>query len=663
VIQPGSAPLAGVATLVAAVLATAQANSQGRTLMHLAQGLGANQAPDDVSVSVSGDGRFIAFESRAALVADDLNGLADIYLFDRRSAQVVLVSRSFDGAIANGTSACPRVSADGRFVAFVSAATRLVRDDENQRSDVFVWNRIAGTMERVTVSPQGDEATRWSGQPSISADGQVVAFQSSATNLVDGSDANGIELDIYVYRRDTRRMSRMSTMSDGEQPAVGSSFDPALSGDGRRLVFTSSADLGCPRSTSTGRRQLPSFTANIYLKDLETGRIECVSRGMNGRAANGPSSGASINRDGLRIAYVTEATNLGLRDRNHARDIVVQDRRTGRIELVSRAGPGVTANGPSWRPAISSNGRSIAFVSSASDLLCRRRCRSGTLDRNLVADVYLFDTTEETMRRVSTDDTGEWWAASRGPALDSAATLVSFSSSQPVSAGDLSGDEDLFVLTSEGNGQSSAPLPINGSRTESGQRHQLLLTPAGGQPRHETHSAGLFLREQRLPQRVGLFLHVGEKRLEARILADPIQVGIAREQRIAGKAGLGRFLQRPDGLFHTSKPRKSPRTPAPVSTRCSNGITSSSTRRSRRIRRTRPVSGSARSFTRRCSTRTTGSTDGTRQSSSTAARLGAPHAARRSSPRHIPRSSASSRPYRRPNARRSTPSIWLPSRP
>jgi Tol biopolymer transport system component len=269
---------------------------------------------------------------------------------------------------------------------------------------------------------------------------------SSATNLVDGDDANGVQLDIYVYRRADGHLSRVSTTADGRQPAVGSHFDATISGDGRLVAFTSTAELNCPGAPRDERSRPRIAFTNMYSKELDAGRLTCVSRAADRGSSNGVSDSPSLDGNGTWIAYVTDATNLGYRDGNGARDVVVQDLRTGRVRLISHDDRGLAANGPSWHPVLSATGQYVAFVSSASDLLCWRRCSPADMDLNLVPEVYLFDTISGNMRRLSTDGTGEWWAASRGPAFDKALTVVALSSSQPISPSDLTGDEDLFIL-------------------------------------------------------------------------------------------------------------------------------------------------------------------------------------------------------------------------
>jgi Tol biopolymer transport system component len=410
------------------------------------QALPGDHSTNEASVSLSGDGRFVAFTSRAALVPEDTNHRADIYLLDRQGDTLTLVTRSFDGTPANADSFVPRISGDGRVIAFDSAATRLVPGDANDRPDVFLWYRETGRVERISVSGRGEEGNNWSTLPSISADGHVIAFESSATNLVDASDENGAQRDIFVYRADIKRLSRENLTSDGRQLAAGSSFGSAISGNGRVIAFTSDAPLGCPVVESSARATgHVKALFHVYIRDLETGRTTCMSRRNNGHAGNGHSYSATLDRDGLRLAYVTDATNLGFQDRNGSRDVVVQDVRSGAISLVSRAANGRPANGPSWHPALSANGQFVAFDSNASDLLCQRRCSDEKKDINLLSDVYLFDIAAQAMHRLSGGNPLEWWAASRGPALDDTGSVAAFSSTQPIAPDDLSGDEDLFI--------------------------------------------------------------------------------------------------------------------------------------------------------------------------------------------------------------------------
>ena len=146
-----------------------------------------------------------------------------------------LVTRSSESIYGSGS---PSISGDGRFVAFETNATDLVPNDTNHRSDIFVFDRQTGTTERVSVASDGAQADLDSYHPSISGDGRYVAFESDASNLVAG-DSNATS-DIFVYDRATGQTQRVSIASDGSQ-ANDESTTASISGDGRYVVFQTPA--------------------------------------------------------------------------------------------------------------------------------------------------------------------------------------------------------------------------------------------------------------------------------------------------------------------------------------------------------------------------------------------------------------------------------------
>jgi hypothetical protein len=132
---------------------------------------------------ISADGRYVTFRSTAPLVADDTNGLQDVFRHDRSTGITIRVSVATDGTQANGHSSAPRMSADGRYVVFESLATNLVAGDTNQQGDIFLRDVLASTTTRLSVSTTGVQSDRLSYSPSISDDGGRIAFLSDATTL------------------------------------------------------------------------------------------------------------------------------------------------------------------------------------------------------------------------------------------------------------------------------------------------------------------------------------------------------------------------------------------------------------------------------------------------------------------------------------------------
>src|SRR5438132_1108786 len=291
---------------------------------------------NDVSLgsALSADGRFVAFDSAATdLVAGDTNGVSDVFVHDRQTGTTERVSVASDGAQGNGRSGLvtfafpPALSADGRFVAFVSAAANLVASDTNGATDVFVHDRQTGTTERVSVASDGTESNaanvgpslsadgRFVAAPALSADGRFVAFDSDAANLVAG-DTNGAT-DVFVHDRQTGTTERVSVASGGSQ-GNGSNAGPVLSADGRFVAFHGTASNLVGGDTNG--------TTDVFVHDRQTGTTERMSVASGGTQGNGPSSGAALSADGSLVAFHGTATNLVAGDANGAYDVFVHDR-------------------------------------------------------------------------------------------------------------------------------------------------------------------------------------------------------------------------------------------------------------------------------------------------------------------------------------------------
>ncbi|HET6164505.1 MAG TPA: hypothetical protein VFG37_12610, partial [Planctomycetota bacterium] len=290
---------------------------------------GNRHVPGSSQPSISADGQVVAFTSFADnLVTGDANGVSDVFVHDRSSGVTERVSVDSAGAEANGASDGPAISADGRFVAFTSAADDLVAGDTNQTYDVFVHDRATGTTERVSVDSLGVEGNATSSVASISADGQVVAFHSSASNLVAG-DSNGT-YDVFVHDRSTGITERGSVDSSGRQADGGSSY-PSLSSDGRRLAFRSFATNLVSNDTNG--------VGDVFLRDRTTGTTERVSVDASEAEADGESFSAAISGDGRIVAFTSIATNLIAGDTNSFYDVFVRD--TGVPAAWSNYGTGV----------------------------------------------------------------------------------------------------------------------------------------------------------------------------------------------------------------------------------------------------------------------------------------------------------------------------------
>jgi Tol biopolymer transport system component len=266
--------------------------------------------------SISSDGRYVAFTSQASnLVASDTNGAFDIFVRDRQSGTTVLVSLGIGGANGNSDSYIPEISADGRYVAFSSLASNLVLGDTNGAWDVFVYDRLSGTTERVSIATGGTQGDGDSGDASISADGRYVAFASFATNLVPG-DTNGA-MDVFVRDRLIGTTERISVTTGG-WPLSGNSSTPSMSADGRYVSFS---------------------TGDIFVRDRLNGTTEQVDVSTAGARANGGGAYPSITAGGRYVTFRSSATNLVAGDTNGRDDVFLHDLWASGFEV--RCEPGV----------------------------------------------------------------------------------------------------------------------------------------------------------------------------------------------------------------------------------------------------------------------------------------------------------------------------------
>jgi Tol biopolymer transport system component len=387
--------------------------------------------------SVSGDGRYVAFTSYARLTSGDVDAMADIYVLDRATATVALESAVADGQPLNSDCTHPRISANGRYVAFEAIPT-----GDSQRSDmgVVLRDRVENTSRWLALAPGGVFPNGWSGQPDISANGSTIVFASSATDLVP-EDLNGSHADIYRLDLASNRIDRISVNSRGEQQR-GASQSPSVSADGRYVAFASMADLGTARERPErvpNRQPYPT----VYLRDTGTGRTTPL-----GGPAGLPDDSSTmpvVSADGRFVAFASRATNLTPRDRNRSSDVFLYEIETGALTLVSRAAGGGPANGASLTPAISADGRFVAFQSDASDMACARDCRPASEDINLLPDVFIFDRLNSQISPISLSRQGPWMEESAAPAIDANGTVVAFTSRHPISPLDVLNDFDLFV--------------------------------------------------------------------------------------------------------------------------------------------------------------------------------------------------------------------------
>ncbi len=410
--QVASAPNAGITTRVSVASDGTQANAHTD------------------SFEISGDGRYVAFATTANnLVSGDTNGVEDVFVHDRQTGQTTRVSVSSGGVQATRHCEAPDISADGRYVAFQSAAFQLVPSDTNGHKDIFVHDRQTGNTTRVSVSSLGTQANGGSVNPALSADGRFVAFSSWAANLVP-FDLNA-HTDIFVHDRQSGETTLVSVASDGTQ-GNGDSIVPMISGDGRYVTFYSTAtNLVTGDTNSAG---------DIFLHDRQTGQTTRVSIASDGTQGNfGADATHAISADGRYIAFESFSSNLVSDDTNNVQDIFVHDRVTGQTTRVSVASDGTQQNRDAYACAISSDGRYVAFNSYAFNLV------SG--DTNDVPDIFVHDRQTGQTTRVSVASDGTPGNLdSAGASISDDGRYVAFLSwANNLVSGDTNNAYDVFV--------------------------------------------------------------------------------------------------------------------------------------------------------------------------------------------------------------------------
>lgn len=334
-------------------------------------GNGASSAP-----ALSGDGLFCAFVSSASdLVVGDVNGKQDVFLRDLMAGTTVLVSVSTAGAQGDGDSSGPWVDWDGDTVAFASLARNLVFNDKNTFQDIFVREVAAATTTRVSVSSAGVEGNGKSLRATLTHDGLLVSFASAAANLVSGDGNN--RSDCFVHDRASSTTTRVSVANAGHG-GNDNSGDPEISGDGSVVVFDSVADNLVAGDTNRD--------SDVFLHDRATATTVRISVDDAGNEVDLDSVEASVSTDGNLICFASEATALVPGDANGVADVFVVERDRGLIYRISIAVDGTEADAACNNPQICNDGYVAIFESTATTLT------SG--DAGGVRDVFAHATPE-----------------------------------------------------------------------------------------------------------------------------------------------------------------------------------------------------------------------------------------------------------------------------
>lgn len=349
------------------------------------------------SPRLSRDGRFVTFASTASnLVPDDTNGTMDVFLHDRSTGTTVRASLAPDGSQLAGPSYTAGVSDDGRHVLFESDRIDPPGPDGARHRQLYMRDLWTQSTERISSTPThapGTGPARAAFQP-LSADARWVAFTSAAPDLV-GDDSNRVG-DMFLRDRSTGATGRISLADAAAVHPPAAAGDSALtaccgspvSANGRVTVFESTAWNLEPDATAT--------TAGIYRYDEAAGTITRIDRGLDDQEANAAATQASVSGDGQRTAFASRASNLVDGDSNGVPDVFLHDASDGTLRRISVSSAGQQADAASHSPAVSGDGRVVAFISEATNLVPG--------DSNNRADLFLHDLASGQTRRISAGD-------------------------------------------------------------------------------------------------------------------------------------------------------------------------------------------------------------------------------------------------------------------
>jgi Tol biopolymer transport system component len=396
----------------------------------ISMGSGDLEANSDASkASLSSDGRFVSFCSPASnLVPGDTNGVGDIFVRDLQTGAIERVSIASDGTEANGDCGYSAISADGRFVAFESTASNLVPDDGGVLWEIFLRDRALGTTERIAVSLSGGDGSHFSYFPAISADGRYVAFASAANNLVV-DDTNG-RWDVFVRDRQTGTTERVSVSNSGDE-VYGGSTHPSISADGRYVAFDSIASGLVPGDVNAAQ--------DVFVRDRQDGVTERISVNSMGDGGGGGSSLPAISANGQFVAFISNAANLAPEDADTYADVFMRDRVFSATEHIAVIGDASTTDADLMAPAISLDGRFVAFTSYL-DFLAPG-------DSNAAQDIFVRDRYQNSVTRVSlASDGSQGNAGCTHPAISADGRYIVFEASATnLVPGDTNGWTDIFV--------------------------------------------------------------------------------------------------------------------------------------------------------------------------------------------------------------------------
>jgi Tol biopolymer transport system component len=321
------------------------------------------------SFDISGDGRYLTFESNALGLANDADPSprADIFVFDRLAGTTTLISTGADGTHGPGEAKLPSISKDGRYIAFESSMRNLVANDTNNAQDIFVYDQQTATTERVSLTSSGQEfPSGYATTPVISADGRYVVFNSNARMVP--SDVNSID-DVFVYDRQTKATEKVSVSSSGltgdqgsgDAGANGKVYRATISADGGYVAFASSATNLVAGDTNG--------IDDIFVRDRQASTTQRVSLDKESNQTSKVGSfvqyyrSLQLSEDGRFLSFASFMPNLVAADTFQTHDFFIRDLKTGITTKVVEYNVNTDVNGGiESRVVVSRDARYVAYT-------------------------------------------------------------------------------------------------------------------------------------------------------------------------------------------------------------------------------------------------------------------------------------------------------------
>ena len=362
------------------VLTTADDYDSNSPVIHASlDKYGINGFESSEDFTISADGQYSLFVNVSEnLKLDYPSSYGDIYIFEKNTGILKPLIKSYDDTDLIGGLSKPSISADGKYIVFECAKSNVVENDTNNQTDVVLFDRT--TLEKKIISKSADElGNKYSGNPSISADGRYIVFESRADNL-GVIDTNGTR-DIYMYDTILDVMTRVSYNINGLQ-LTSNCYNPCISGNGKVVVYEKYED----------------YKSSVYAFDIVTNTTTLISKDYSsGTALRGYEP--RVNYDGRYIVFYSSETKLVENDLNGKEDVFMYDMQAGTIKIVSVSSDGIKGNNFSYKPKVSADGRYIAFKSYADNLISN--------DTNLCIDVFVKDMQTGAVQLISKSKTGE----------------------------------------------------------------------------------------------------------------------------------------------------------------------------------------------------------------------------------------------------------------